>query len=165
MTDHFERLALPRRFSVDPGALESAYLERSRAVHPDFFQSCTAGEQAASEDLSAGVNEAYLTLKDPFRRAEHLLALLGGPSAAEVKEIPPAFLMEMMELREAVESATPDQRRTHEVDAKQRLRQVFEGLGRLFDQAEVNPGVRQAIRKELNAAKYLKGLLRDLRDA
>ncbi len=165
MTDAFERLGLPRRFSLDPAALEAAYLNRSRAVHPDFHHGGSGGEQAASEAMTAAVNEAYTTLKDPFRRAEHLLALLGGPTAADVKDIPPAFLMEMMELREEIERADAAGKARHEADAKKRLDAIFSGLPRLFEKVETNPLAPTVIRKELNAAKYLKGLLRDLRDA
>jgi molecular chaperone HscB len=159
MTDHYERLGLPRRFSLDPHALEAAYLDRSRAVHPDFHHAGSGGEQAASESLTAAVNEAYSTLKDPFRRAEHLLALLGGPTATDVKDIPPAFLMEMMDVREEVERADAAGRAKHEADARKRLDAIFAGLVLLFDR-----GDHLAVRKQLNAAKYLKGLLRDLRD-
>ncbi len=160
MSNYYERLGLPRRFSIDPAALEAAYLDRSRAVHPDFHHAGSGGEQAASESLTAGVNEAYTTLKDPFRRAEHLLALLGGPTATDVKDIPPAFLMEMMDLREGIERADAAGKSRHEADAKKRLDVIFNGLVVLFDRGELVP-----IRKQLNAAKYLKGLLRDLRDA
>ncbi len=159
MIDAFERLGLPRRFSIDPTVLEAAYLDRSRAVHPDFHHGGSGGEQAASETLTAAVNEAYTTLRDPFRRAEHLLALLGGPTATDVKDIPPAFLLEMMDLREEIERADAAGKARHEADAKSRLEAIFSGLVPLFDRGEL-----VAIRKQLNAAKYLKGLLRDLRD-
>jgi molecular chaperone HscB len=159
MQDSFERLGLPRRFSLDPTALEAAYLDRSRAVHPDFHHGGSGGEQAASEALTASVNEAYTTLKDPFRRAEHLLALLGGPTATDVKDIPPAFLMEMMDLREEVERADAAGKARHESDARKRLDVIFGGLTPLFEKGEL-----VAVRKELNAAKYLKGILRDMRD-
>ena len=132
MQDAFERLGLPRRFSVDLAALEQAYLTQSRAVHPDFHTLGTGGERAASEAASAAVNEAYTTLKDPFRRAEHLLALLGGPSAADLKEIPPAFLMEMMDLREEIEGATAAEKERHEADVKARYEAVFAGIDTLF---------------------------------
>ncbi len=163
--DHYERLGLPRRFSIDQTVLEAAYLDRSRAVHPDFHHGGSGGEQTASETLTAAVNEAYTTLKDPFRRAEHLLALLGGPTATEVKDIPPAFLMEMMDLREEIERADTTGKARHEADAKKRLNTIFAGLVPLFETAETTPAARTAIRNELNAAKYLTGLLRDLRNA
>src|SRR3954468_17799076 len=102
--DHFERLGLPRRFSLAADELERNYLARSRDVHPDF-----AGESAMEE--SSRLNEAYATLRDPFRRAEYLLQLLGGPRAAEVSAAPPEFLEEMMELRERVEEVTSDPNR------------------------------------------------------
>lgn len=160
MSDHFERLGLPRRFSLDPTALEAAYLDCSRAVHPDFHHAGSGAEQTASETLTAAVNEAYITLKDPFRRAEHLLGLMNGPKATDVKDIPPAFLMEMMDLREEIERADAADKVRHEADAKKRLETIFAGLVSLFDRGEL-----VAVRKQLNAAKYLKGILRDLRDA
>lgn len=159
MTDHFERLGLPRRFSVDVGELERAYLAHSRAAHPDFHALGGKGQLAASEAHAAAVNEAYTTLKDPFRRAEHLLALLGGPAASEVKDIPPAFLMEMMEVREAIEAADAAGKERLEADIRDRYAAVFTGIDKLFAKNDLT-----GVRKELNAAKYLKGLLRDLRN-
>src|SRR5436190_23396159 len=104
--DHFDRLGLPRRFSLDPAALEREYLIRSRAVHPDYHQLASSAEQAASVELSAAVNEAYSTLKDPFRRAEYLLKLAGGPSASELKDVPAEFLEEMLDLRTEIAGLT-----------------------------------------------------------
>src|SRR3954451_3346513 len=96
---HYERLGLPRRFSLDLAEIERQYLARSREVHPDFHRLGSGGEQLASEELSARLNESYATLRDPFRRAEYLLAIEGGPTAGEQKEMPAEFLEEMLELR------------------------------------------------------------------
>src|SRR5438874_10466984 len=95
---HFERLGLPRRFRLDPAALERNYLAASREVHPDF-----TGNDPASLQMAAALNEAYATLRDPFRRAEYLLTVEGGPSAGEVKQMPAEFLEEMLELRMRIE--------------------------------------------------------------
>src|SRR3954454_8719783 len=95
---HFERLGLPRRFRLDPAELERNYLARSREVHPDF-----TGDDPASLTESAALNEAYSTLRDPFRRAEYLLTVEGGPSAGDVKQMPPEFLEEMLDLRMRIE--------------------------------------------------------------
>src|SRR5215468_1083718 len=104
MTDHFHRLGLPRRFVLDAGALERAYLAHSRAVHPDYHLAGPSADLDASLELSAAVNEAYNILRDPFTRAEHLLALSGGPSAGEHRDMPMAFLVEMLDLREQIET-------------------------------------------------------------
>jgi molecular chaperone HscB len=149
--DAFERLGLPRRFSVNPVELERHYLERSRETHPDFA--------SGDEDASAALNEAYATLRDPFRRAEHLLALLGGPSAKDDKSLPPAFLMEMLELREEIEAAkaSPADAARIEADLVNRTEALAGSLEKLFDKSDT-----AAIRKELNCVRYLSGLLRDL---
>src|SRR5437763_8351383 len=101
--DHFARLGLPRRFALDLREIERQYLARSRELHPDFHQLGSSAEQAASLDLSARLNEANAVLRDPFKRAEYLLAMEGGPSAADQKEMPDAFLEEVLELRMEIE--------------------------------------------------------------
>jgi molecular chaperone HscB len=80
MQNHFERLGIPRRFSVDLSDLERAYLTLSRSVHPDYHLAGSDNDLAASLDLSASLNESYNILRDPFARAEYLLSLEGGPS-------------------------------------------------------------------------------------
>ena len=100
---HFERLGLPRRFALDAQELESNYLMRSRDSHPDFHRMASSAQQRDSQEQSAALNEAYATLRKPFRRAEYLLQLAGGPSAAEHKEMAPEFLEEMLELRMEIE--------------------------------------------------------------
>src|SRR5262249_2099617 len=106
--DHFDRLGLPRRFSLDGAAIERAYLARSRALHPDYHQLGSSAEQAASVELSAALNEAYGTLKDEYKRAEYLQRLEGGPTAAELKDVPPEFLEEMLEMRMEIAGLKPE---------------------------------------------------------
>src|SRR5207245_7203194 len=100
---HFERLGLPKRYTLDVHEVERNYLARSRESHPDFHRMASGAEQRASLEQSAALNEAYATLREPFRRAEYLLQLEGGPSAAEYKEMAPAFLEEMLDLRMEIE--------------------------------------------------------------
>ena len=174
MTDHFERLGLPRRFSVDPAAVERAYLARSRQVHPDFHQLGTGAEQRASLELTAALNEAYLTVKEPFRRAEYLLGLLGGPTAREEKNLDQAFLMKMMDLRERIEEvkASDEPAAVEATEAEMTARQdvLLAGVGAAFERLEAmpdadpgRPSVLVQVRRSLNAVKTVRSLLRDLR--
>jgi molecular chaperone HscB len=158
----FERLGLPGRFSVDVAAVEREYLARSRAVHPDFHSLADAEQQAASLEDTAALNEAYLTLKDPFRRAEYLLRVLGGPTAQQEKNLDQAFLMEMMDFRERIEEAAGDRDTLTglERELAGRLAAIVADLGRLF---AADPPDLLAVRKRLNAAKTLQSLLRELR--
>jgi molecular chaperone HscB len=173
---HFERLQLPRRFALDPAEIERNYLARSRESHPDYHQLASTSEQRASLELSAALNEAYTTLRQPYRRAEYLLVLEGGPSAAEHKEMAPAFLEEMLELRMEIEElresggaesparasmARQLSERSDKLQAE--LATEFQGLEALPASDNVRSARLIRVRQILNAAKYVEGLLRDLR--
>ena len=168
---HFERLGLAKRFGLDPAELERAYLARSRVVHPDYHSAGSDSELAASLELSAALNEAYNTLRDPFRRADYLLGLEGGPSASDHKQMPPAFLAEMLEARERIEESRGKPAEVAKLDAEfgSRFETIMKQVGLLFTKAEQFPaGDRERanlltqVRGLLNAAKYVRGLLRDL---
>jgi molecular chaperone HscB len=106
MHNHFELFGLPPAFAVDREALERAYRDIQSRVHPDRFASAGDAERRASMQWTARVNEAYRTLKNPVSRAKHLLELKGVDVAFETNTAMPAeFLMQQMELREALEDA------------------------------------------------------------
>jgi len=161
--NHFNRLGLPRRFALDPGAIEREYLARSRELHPDYHRLGSSAEQAASTELSAGLNEAYTTLKDPFRRAEYLLKLDGGPSAGELKDVPPEFLEEMLDLRMEIAGLAPDspQAAAMEKQLASRRDALLGQVGALLD--GTSPNRLTDARRLLNATKYVQNLIRDLR--
>jgi molecular chaperone HscB len=170
---HFERLGLPRRFSVDPAAVEREYLVRSREVHPDFHHLGTSAEQRASLELSAALNEAYLTLKDPIRRAEYLLTLHGGPTAQQEKNLDQSFLMQMLDLRERIEEtrAATDQNELANIESElnemqaARVRQsatLFDRLDEVPQDSADRLRLLAEIRQQLNAIRTIQSLLRDL---
>lgn len=106
MQNHFELFGLPPAFAVDSQALERCYREIQSRVHPDRFAHAGAAERRASMQWTARVNEAYRTLKSPVARARHLLELRGMDVGFETNTaMPPEFLMQQMELREALEAA------------------------------------------------------------
>jgi molecular chaperone HscB len=91
---------------VDADALERAYREIQSRVHPDRFAHAGDAERRASLQWTTRVNEAFQTLKHPVARAKHLLELNGIDVAFETNTaMPQDFLMQQMELREALEGA------------------------------------------------------------
>jgi molecular chaperone HscB len=110
MQSHFELFGLSASFGLETEALERSYREIQSRVHPDRFAHAGDAERRASLQWTTRVNEAYRTLKDPVQRAKHLLELHGVDVAFETNTaMPPEFLMQQMELREALESATAAQ--------------------------------------------------------
>jgi len=104
--NHFQLFGLQPAFSLDAAALEKSYREIQSQVHPDRFAHAGDAERRASLQWTTRVNEAYRALKNPVQRASHLLALHGVDVAFETNTaMPQNFLMQQMELREALEDA------------------------------------------------------------
>jgi molecular chaperone HscB len=116
--DHFRVLGVDRRYAVDLDELERRYKDSARRLHPDRFVKADPRARRASLARSVQLNEAWKTLRDPVKRAEYLLALAGievggeegttrlGPgNEKERVPVPPALLMEVLELREGLMEA------------------------------------------------------------
>ena len=104
--DPFETLGAPRRFDLDLTVLEKTHRELSRALHPDRFAQAGASERRAALERAANVNEAWRILRDPIRRAEALFRVEGiAVGEANEPKASPAFLMDVMEEREALAEA------------------------------------------------------------
>src|SRR4026208_1055009 len=106
MQNHFELFGLFPSYGLDEQILEEPSGSIQSKVHPDRFAHAGDAERRASLQWTTRVNEAYRTLKDPVQRAKHLLELNGVDVAFETNNAMPAeFLMQQMELREALENA------------------------------------------------------------
>jgi molecular chaperone HscB len=100
---HFELFGLPQTFALDRDLLDSRFRELQKTVHPDRFASASDQERRISMQQATRINEGYQTLKDPLRRGRYLLELCGYVFSDEHHTISdPEFLMEQMELREAL---------------------------------------------------------------
>jgi molecular chaperone HscB len=143
--NHFELFGLPVAFEVDTQQLAERYRELQRNLHPDRFANASDRERRLSIQHAAQVNEAFQTLKSSFRRARYLLQLKGVEFDDEKEtHLDPAFLMEQMELREAladVRSVTDPLGGLNNImlDIKARQRAMEDQLRMLFaDDDEAN---------------------------
>jgi molecular chaperone HscB len=106
MQNHFELFHLPQRFAIDSVALDNAYHEVQNRVHPDKFAHAGDAEKRVAMQWATRANEAYQTLRNPFKRAAYLCELNGVDLQIESNTaMPGAFLMQQMEWREALEEA------------------------------------------------------------
>ncbi len=91
---------------MDAARLERGYRDLQSQVHPDRFASATEAERRVAMQWATRGNEAFRTLKDPLERARYLLQLKGYDTEEESNTaMPPDFLMQQMEWREAVADA------------------------------------------------------------
>jgi molecular chaperone HscB len=103
---HFDLFRLPAQFALDADALDAAYRAVQTQVHPDRFAAAGDAQKRIAMQWATRTNEAYGTLRDPLKRATYLLLLRGIDIGAENNTaMEPAFLMQQMEWREAIEDA------------------------------------------------------------
>jgi len=131
--DYFALFGLPRSQALDLGELEARYRALQAEVHPDRYAHASAFEKRRAEQLTARINEAWQTLKDPLKRARYLLELAGHDIALESNTaMPLEFLQAQMELREAVADAKAagDAARLEELHAQLRraMRDAYAAL-------------------------------------
>lgn len=106
MQNHFQLFNLPQEFALDTAQLDAAYREVQSKVHPDKFVSATDAEKRVAMQWATRANEAYQSLKSPFRRAAYLVELNGIDLQVESNTaMPRAFLMQQMEWRELLDDA------------------------------------------------------------
>ena len=106
MQNHFELFQLPQQFALDTGALDAAYREVQRRVHPDKFVNASGAEKRVAMQWATRANEAYQTLKNPLKRAQYLCEQQGVDLQTESNTaMPMEFLMQQMEWREALGDA------------------------------------------------------------
>lgn len=98
MPNFFELLNQEVTFNIDLSKLETHFIEAQKQAHPDNSQNTP---EAAYK--SAEINQAYMVLKDPFKRASYILSL--KDISADDTPVSAAFLMQQMDIRERLESA------------------------------------------------------------
>jgi molecular chaperone HscB len=162
--DPFATLGLPRRYGLDPNALDSRYRELQRALHPDRHGAGTPSQRQLSVQKAVEVNEAYRALKDDVRRAEALLALHGVAADPQRRESP-ELLMEVLELREGLSEARaardlPRARKLAE-GVRQREQSARAELAKLFDALAVAPdaGAAQRALAVVGQLRYFRRFL------
>ena len=105
-SNDFELFGVPVQFAQDRLVLDARWKELQREAHPDKFAAQGASAQRVAMQWSVRINEAYQRLKQPLKRASYLCELGGAPINAETNTaMPPAFLVQQMEWREALDDA------------------------------------------------------------
>ena len=103
-SEPFSLLGFTPSYEIDLSALEKAFFERSKELHPDRYANAPAAERVAALSKARALNDAYQVLKKPVPRAEYLLQR-AGVTIGDNERLDPAFLMEILDLREALAEA------------------------------------------------------------
>ncbi|KAK3923703.1 Iron-sulfur cluster co-chaperone protein HscB [Frankliniella fusca] len=102
--NYFKLLGVNQTFDIDNQELSKKFRHLQSVLHPDKFSNASESEQSYSADLSSLVNKAFRTLLDPLERGLYLLSLAGHEIPEGNTSFNKAFLLEIMELNEELES-------------------------------------------------------------
>jgi molecular chaperone HscB len=163
----YEALGLEPKLALDPDDLKKRFYDRSRQWHPDRFSRGTSDEKQKSEEMTAVLNDAFRTLRDPVSRAEYFLRESGLELS---KDAPPELLEEVFELNMALEElrSGDEAARSQLVSAQERFTtmqgEADANLAGFFARYDQKPdrAVLEQIRAALNRRKYVSNLLRDV---
>lgn len=171
--DHFERLGVERRYAIDRDAVVAAHRTLQRRLHPDRFVGKSAQERRLSMEHAAALNDALRTLSDPVERAEYMLAGLGVDLQAEGEgrvRLAPAFLMEVMEIREALGELDGTDAHVERAqvgrDVAARFEATVSALGEALDaDAPPDDGALEALAQRAAQLRYLRRILEEVETA
>ncbi len=102
MDTYFELYQLPVSFHPDAAMVKAKFYELSRLYHPDRYAQGDSSKMLEALTMAAMNNKAYKTLSDPDTTMAYVLKMHDVLKDEEKYSLPPAFLMEMMDINEGV---------------------------------------------------------------
>ncbi len=179
--DCFAALGIPRRLTIDESALEAAYHDLGRKIHPDRFASSAPSIRALSLSGTALLTRSYRTLRDPISRGLYWLDLNGEKLAENNKNVPPELAETVFEVQEqlsdlrdasgdaAIELRSAVEQRRAELSATMGdlLVQLARNFSRWDASTNSNGGNNHQVliadlKSILSKIAYLRTLLRDI---
>lgn len=144
----FVLFGVPERFAQDRARLDERWKQLQRESHPDRHAAQGAAAQRVAMQWSVRINEAYQRLKDPLKRAAYLCELRGAPINAESNTtMPPAFLMQQMQWREALDEASGEaDLETLARELSTTRAQALDSIGRRLDETGDAAGAAHEVR-------------------
>jgi len=173
--DCFAAFALPRKLTIDSSALERAYHDLSRRIHPDRFAQSSARARDASLRSTALLTRSYRTLRDPVSRGLYWLELHGQKLAENNKAVPPDLATLVFEVQEELEElreargADVQKLRERTLSRRALLEQKMATLQgdlaanfKRWDDGGEQAALTAELKSVLSRIAYLRTLIRDL---
>lgn len=130
MINYFHYFKLPVSPKIDQAALKKQFYANSKRFHPDFHTLSGEEDQENALEQSTRNNQGYKILADDDRRLKHLLDIKGILGEEGSNKMPQAFLMEMMDINEALMELEFDD----DPAARAKVEGMISGLEKDFDQ-------------------------------
>lgn len=158
--NHFELFDLPVSFKVDKTKLAQKYFELQKKYHPDFFTQGTEHEQQEALEISSQLNKALKILRNEDETIKYVLHLKGLLEEEEKYQLPPAFLMEMMELNEELSENSAQQINKLEKEFYTQVKHIIEN----YDDSTTTTAALLKVKEYYYKKKYLQRILDRIAD-
>ena len=103
--NYFELFDIPVQLKVNTASLSKKFFELSKKYHPDYFAGETEQTQAEVLEKSALLNKAWKTFQNTDATIKYVLQEKKLLEEEEKYELPPGFLMEVLEINEQLMDA------------------------------------------------------------
>lgn len=103
--NYFEIFGIPVQLKVDKSGLSAKYFELNKKFHPDFYANAIPSEQQHALEITANLNKAFKTFQNPDETIKYVLQLKELLEEEEKYQLPPDFLMEVLEINEQLMDA------------------------------------------------------------
>jgi molecular chaperone HscB len=132
--NYFELYDIPISFSPNAKEVSRKYFALQKRYHPDFFANATPAEREEALEQSAQANKAYKTFQNQDATIRYVLQLKGILEDEEKYQLPPDFLMEVLELNEMKMDGADESTIQHRTLALQE--EIYQAVKPLIDNYE-----------------------------
>jgi molecular chaperone HscB len=130
MDTYFDLFQIPIQLKVPKDTIKQKYFALSRQSHPDYFINSSTEEQQSALDNTARLNKALKTFNNQDETIKYVLEIKGLLEENEKYNLPTAFLMQMMELNEALSELQFDETDANKTNI---LQQVDEAETEIYE--------------------------------
>ena len=163
--NYFELFEIPVSLMVDKKYLQDKYFELQKKYHPDFFSNESEQEQAEVLEKSSLVNKAYKTFQNDDETIKYVLQLKELLEEEEKYQLPYEFLVEMMELNEAlmeVDDSSLEETETKISQIEKHLYDKVQNIVEYYNEDRTTNEQLLQVKDYYYKKKYLKRILERL---
>lgn len=153
--NYFELFEMPVTLEIDPGKLAKKYFELQKKYHPDFYTQASEYEQEEALEISSQLNKALKIFRNPDETIKYVLQLKGLLEEEEKYQLPPDFLMEMMELNEELSDESAARIASIEKELYSEVGSIIEN----YNDERIREQELQKLKAYYYKKKYLKRIL------
>ena len=158
--NYFELFDIPVSIAVDNSKLAKKYFELQKKYHPDFYTQADVTEQEDVLQKSSEINKAFKILKNKQLTIKYVLGLKGLLQEEEKYQLPPDFLMDVMELNETLSDDSASAIHDFEKEIYAGVETIISG----YDNTKISTEDLLKIKEYYFKQKYLQRILDRLDD-